>query len=90
MGQEQERHLNMTQTSVNQCGTRQKKSTAMVTPSRKRSKNQSQFDQRDVISARVKPDEQTAHGRNNSGKASNHQRINDQCKTAIRFKHAVL
>ena len=34
-----------------------------------------------VISAPVKPDEPAPHGRNNSGKASNHGRINDQCKT---------
>ena len=33
-----------------------------------------------VISAPVKPDEPSPHGRNNSGKASNHERINDQSK----------
>ena len=34
-----------------------------------------------VISATAKPDEPAPHGRYNSGKASNHERINDQCKT---------
>ena len=33
-----------------------------------------------VISAPAKPDEPAPHGRNNSGKASNHERINDQGK----------
>ena len=35
-----------------------------------------------VISAPVKPDEPAPHGWNNTGKASNHERINDQCKTS--------
>ena len=35
-----------------------------------------------VISAPVKPDEPTPHGRNIGGKASDHERINDQCKTS--------
>ena len=34
-----------------------------------------------VISVPVKPDETAPHGRNNSGKASYHERINNQCKT---------
>ena len=34
-----------------------------------------------VISVSVKPDEAAPHGRNNGGKASNHERINDQRKT---------
>ena len=34
-----------------------------------------------VISAPVKPDEPAPHGRNNGGKASNHEMISDQCKT---------
>ena len=33
-----------------------------------------------VISAPVTPDEPAAHGRNNSCKASNRERTNDQCK----------
>ena len=35
-----------------------------------------------VISAPVKPDEPIPHERNNGGKASNHEWINDQCKTS--------
>ena len=34
-----------------------------------------------VISAPAKPDEPAPHGRYNSGEASNHEGINDQCKT---------
>ena len=34
-----------------------------------------------VISVSVKPDEAAPHGRNNGGKARNHERINDQRKT---------
>ena len=34
-----------------------------------------------VISASAKPDKPTPHGRYNRGKASNHERINDQYKT---------
>ena len=34
-----------------------------------------------VISLQVKSDKPTPHGTTNSGKASNHERINDQCET---------
>ena len=37
-----------------------------------------------VISASVKLDEPTPHGRNNGGKAGNHERINDQCQTSYK------
>ena len=33
------------------------------------------------LSPTVKPDEPAPHQRNSSGKASNHEMINDQCKT---------
>ena len=35
-----------------------------------------------VISAPAKPDKPSPHGGNNGGKATNHDRVNDQCKTS--------
>ena len=83
LGQGQERqHLNMTQTS-----------SASVEQDRRYQQQWSHHPEKEarihhnrtnvnVISAPVKPDEPIPHERNNGAKASNHERINDQCKTS--------
>ena len=83
VGQEQEReHLNMTQSSSTSVGQDRRNQQQWSHRPEKEARIHHNMTNVGVISAPVKPDEPAPHGWNNAGKASNHERINDQCKTS--------
>ena len=69
MGQEQESHLNMTQTSRTSVGLDRRNQQQWSHHPEKEARINHNLTNASVTSAPVKPDEQTAHGRNNSGKS---------------------
>ena len=80
--QEQRRqHLNMTQTSSTSVGQDRRNQQQWSHHPEKEARIHQNMTNMSVISAPAKPDEPTPHGRYNSGQASNHEKINDQCKT---------
>ena len=82
VGQEQDRHLNMKQTSS--ISVRQDKENQQLSSHHPKKETRIYYNimtNVSVISAPVKPDKPATHGRNNNGKASNHEMINDACKT---------
>ena len=81
VGQEEERqHLSMTQTSSTIVGQDRKNKQQWSHHPENEARIHHNMTNLSVISALVKPDEPAPHGRNN-GTASNHERINYQCKT---------
>ena len=84
--QEQQRqHLNMTQTSSTSVGQDRRNKQQWSHHLEKEAGIHHNLTNVSVISAPVKPDEPAPHERNNSGKASNHERINDQCKKGYKM-----
>ena len=82
VGQEQGRqHLNMTRTSSTSAGQDRRNQQQWSHHPEKEARIRQNMTNVSVISAPTKPDEPAPHGRYNSGKVSNHERINDQCKT---------
>ena len=82
MGQEQgRRHLNMRRTSSASAGQDRRNQQQWSHHSEKEARIRQNMTNVSVISATAKPDEPATHGRYNSGKASNHERINYQCET---------
>ena len=82
VGQEQgRRHLNMVRTSSTSAGQDRRNQQQWSHHPEKETRIRQNMTNVSVISAPAKPDELAPHGRYNSGKASNHDRINDQCKT---------
>ena len=83
LGQGQERqHLNMTQTSSTSVEQDRRNQQQWSHHPEKEARIHHNRTNVNVISAPVKPDEPIPHERNNGAKASNHERINDQCKTS--------
>ena len=80
-GQERQ-HLNMLQTSSTSVGQNRTNQQQGSHHPEKEARIHHTRTSVSVISAPVKPDEPTPHGRNIGGKASDHERINDQCKTS--------
>ena len=82
VGQEQGRqHLNMTQPSSTSVKQDRRNRQQWSHHPEKEARIHQNMTNVSVISAPAKPDEPAPHGRYNSGKASNHERISDRCKT---------
>ena len=82
VSQEQGRqHLNMMQTSSASVGQDRKYQQQWSPHLEKEARIHQNMTNVTVISAPTKPDEPALHGRYNNGKASNHERINNQCTT---------
>ena len=75
------RHLNMTQTSSTSAGHDRRNQQQLSHHPEKEARIRQNMTNVSVISAPAKPDKPVPHGRCNIGKTSNHERINDQCKT---------
>ena len=83
VGQGQERqHLNMAQKSSTSMGQDRRNQQQGSHHPEKEGRIHHNRTNVSAISAPVKPDEPTLHGRNNGGKPSNHERINDRCNTS--------
>ena len=82
MDQEQEtEHLNITQTSSASVGQDRGNQQQWSHHPKKEARIHNNMTNVSVISASVKPDKPAHPGISNTGKVSNHERINDECKT---------
>ena len=82
VGQGQERqHLSMTQTSSTSVGENRRNQQLWSHHPEKEARIHHNGTNVSMISALSKPDELAPHGRNNGGKARNHEKVIDQCKT---------